>query len=802
MLDIASRSPRGHAIAAACFIVIAVHDAAATAAPQAAEPAKSSKPATAPAAKPAAEAPDASAAQYALPGEDPPARFEPLHPLTVEDRRDVDVLKKYTEGRALEDHRDFAAAIKDYEAALKLDPDSAAILRRLVKLCFALTRERDAVAYGRRVLEVEPNDPETITRLLVHELNSNSTAGAEALLKSVIANPKLKPDTGGFLIAQYELGRLYELRLNSIEKAAAAFDKVMIALDQKAATKLSPRDQRRVLGGDEAAAYLNFGKVFEQAGRFDLAIRAFERGLVYRPDDVRLPLALAKILIDRGNAERALRIVEGYIKRQPQSFEPYDLLAAALKKLGREKEITARLERAAQLDAMNLSLQFALADHYRSIGQNEKAESIVKKLLEAAPTPERYAAFAASLLKRRKTEDLLKVITEASSKRGGLQAVSEHVRAIQNDPTYAAEVIDAGLKMLSSDPPKLDRQAMVILLYLANATNHIDKVAALQRLAIKQNPSPAAYRDLFDTLYRLKDYDQAATTLQQMIERYPEERNAKQLVIMGQVYLFAGKIDAGLLSVRESLRLDPNDLDALYILCVLLERAGKIDEALDVARNNLLKLDPNNTRALQFIGATLAQYGRNDEAITFYKSLLERFARNEEMTKTAHAGLSVVYTNMGLYRKGEAELEAVLAKTPDDAEINNDLGYLYADQGKNLERAEAMIRKAVAAEPDNYAYLDSLGWVLFKRGKLKDAAVPLEQALKLLTRPDATVPEHLGDVYFQLRDAAKAKAAWEKAVENASKAHPPDKRLPEIRKKLESLEKLSANPAGAKGVSP
>ena len=118
----------------------------------------------------------------------------------------------------------------------------------------------------------------------------------------------------------------------------------------------------------------------------------------------------------------------------------------------------------------------------------------------------------------------------------------------------------------------------------------------------------------------------------------------------------------------------------------------------------------------------------------------------------------VIYVNQGDYAKGEAELEALLEQHPDDPGVNNDLGYLYADQGKNLEKAEAMIRKAVQEEPENCAYLDSLGWVLFKRGKVKEALEPLEKAVELqqterrARAPDATILEHLGDVYFQLQE--------------------------------------------------
>ena len=128
-----------------------------------------------------------------------------------------------------------------------------------------------------------------------------------------------------------------------------------------------------------------------------------------------------------------------------------------------------------------------------------------------------------------------------------------------------------------------------------------------------------------------------------------------------------------------------------------------------------LKADPTNPDFNRLLGGTLTQFGKNDEAIALYKGLLERYPTNEEMIRLAHSGLSVIYVNQGDYTKGEAELEILWERSPDEPGINNDLGYLYADQGKKLEQAEAMIRKAVQEDPDNAAYLDSLGWVLFKQ---------------------------------------------------------------------------------------
>ncbi len=220
--------------------------------------------------------------------------------------------------------------------------------------------------------------------------------------------------------------------------------------------------------------------------------------------------------------------------------------------------------------------------------------------------------------------------------------------------------------------------------------------------------------------------------------------------------------------------------------------------------------EPANPLYDLVLGGILTKYSRNEEAIKLFENLLKRYADNDDVVKAARPSLSVIYVNQGDYEKGEAELERLLQRYPDDPGANNDLGYLYAEQGKNLEKAESMIRKALQEDKDNRAYLDSLGWVLFKRGKVKEALEPLKRAVEKTkesseqdgTSPDATILEHLGDVYFQLHEVRQAADAWREAAGWAQEAIPPDRRLPEIRKKLQSLEQLGPIPKPASSTTP
>jgi tetratricopeptide (TPR) repeat protein len=692
------------------------------------------------------------------------------------------------------------------QEALKLDPESVAIPKRLSRLYVGPLRNPElAVQYGKKVLQVEPGDTDTLTHLVDFYIQKNDATGVEAILKEVLANPKLPAKGPGRLIAQNELGRLYALRSDRGNEAADCFAKVIDMLDDKSAAQLSPQEMNRILGNDPSNAYLTFGMVFLSAKRPELAARAFERGLVYNEENTQIPLLLAETLLSLGKGERALTLVDRFIQRQTQVLEAYDLLVKILKTLKREDEITPRLEEAARRDSKNVPLQYVLADRYREIGQIDKAEELYKKLIGSQPTPQTYQALAQSLLKRKKYDDLIKVLGEAYS-RGGLQIIRHQLDLVVSDETHAVALLDSAYRAFSKDFSTLPRETFELLPFLANQgtgdkTKKLEKLLRVQRLLLDHGPTSKEYKEIFDTDQKLGKYADAVEMLQQMIAQYPAEKNLVVLLALAESQHRAGKNDAALASAREALKLAPPDAETQGIFAELLAQIGQVDEAIDLLRK-AAQNEPNNPEPEIRLGGILSRFGRNEEAIKLFNDLLKRHSNNEQIIRLAHQSLSIVYVNQGDYAKGESELEAILERNPDEAGVNNDLGYLYAEQGKNLEKAEAMIRKALHEEPENAAYLDSMGWVLFKRGKLKEALDNLRKAVDRLDRPDPTILEHLGDVYLKLQDIPKAKESWKRAQEAAASVTPPDKRLEEIRKKLDSLDKLTPTPKPASNENP
>jgi Flp pilus assembly protein TadD len=143
-------------------------------------------------------------------------------------------------------------------------------------------------------------------------------------------------------------------------------------------------------------------------------------------------------------------------------------------------------------------------------------------------------------------------------------------------------------------------------------------------------------------------------------------------------------------------------------------------------------------------------------------------------------GLDLAFCREKLGDAGGAEsaARAVLERDGDNPAALNFLGYLFADHNRNLAEAESMIHRAVDMEPDNGAYLDSMGWVYYRLGRLAEARVPLERAAQIT--PDPVVLEHLGDVYKALNLLELAKVQYQRCLSQ-------DSLNPRVRAKLDGI---------------
>ena len=238
----------------------------------------------------------------------------------------------------------------------------------------------------------------------------------------------------------------------------------------------------------------------------------------------------------------------------------------------------------------------------------------------------------------------------------------------------AEQMLDAGIEQLKAKPPTLPSTAFFVLSFIANPdrgadkTGRLERLIKLQRLLLEQNPNPKVYLEIADTLRNLDKNAEAAATIDQMMEKYPTEKSGRHLGVMAELLRRAGKLDAALASARQAAQLDPNDVEVQLMLADLLGDTGKIDEALEIFRK-AIGHEPDNARYRFLMGGMLAKFGRNEDAIKVFQEVLKRFASADEVVKLARSNLSIIYVNQGDYAKGEAELEILFQRTPDDGKI-------------------------------------------------------------------------------------------------------------------------------------
>ncbi len=157
---------------------------------------------------------------------------------------------------------------------------------------------------------------------------------------------------------------------------------------------------------------------------------------------------------------------------------------------------------------------------------------------------------------------------------------------------------------------------------------------------------------------------------------------------------------------------------------------------------------------------------------------------DEYLTVDYYLTLATMYYALNKKEEIEPTLEKAIKLDPENSEVNNFLGYYLAEEKKDLNKAEKLIRLAIAKDPENAAYLDSLAWVLFRKGKNKKAAINILRAIAFQKgKKDGIIFEHAGDIYLSLGDPNKALAYWQEALNHNIES--PEK----IKEKIESLKK-------------
>jgi tetratricopeptide (TPR) repeat protein len=348
------------------------------------------------------------------------------------------------------------------------------------------------------------------------------------------------------------------------------------------------------------------------------------------------------------------------------------------------------------------------------------------------------------------------------------------------------------------------------------------KLAAEAAKMAKEKEQPFNYNGaciLAKASLLTKDYDASLTFYKICKDEAVKLRSGQKLVEVYDgvinLYLDSKKYDDAVKSCQEFLDLKSGGDTVERVKPFIMERMiramarqGKFDEAMKLT-DKLVEADEGGWYFVMLKGEVLREAGKFDEAISAFEDTIERLGNSkleeelrDKYIERCRYVMTSVYTDMGKVDKTIEELRKLLKAHPESSTYNNDLGYVLADNNRDLDDAEKMIREALKLDKaekqklkesgqiegdedeENAAYLDSLGWVLFKKKKFSEAKEYLQKATKSDDGKHVEIFDHLGDVHKALGEKSEATAVWQKALELENVTKRDETRKEAIKKKM------------------
>jgi tetratricopeptide (TPR) repeat protein len=555
------------------------------------------------------------------------------------------------------------------------------------------------------------------------------------------------------------LGRIFLRQLSEAQNAVSSSSPDGNVLDQaiteyEKIVSLEPKDveDRMVLG-----------QLYTVKHEQQKAEEQFKTAQAIEPDSEDVILNLARLYGESGDLEHAAKVIEA-VPESDRTSKMEFALGAAYDQLKRLKDAIAAYQRALDIEPGDARTEGALAQALLNDDQLDAAMKQYRQISDADPDDTGALIHIGEIQRRQgKYEDALATMRKAANK----------------EPDNLEAGYNEGLLL---DVLGRFDEAVTVYNHMVDLTSHAN---GAYRDEEKNN------RDIFlerlGAVYHEENkVDQAIAAYQRMIDMGGDSALRGY---QGEVdtYRDAKQFDKAVEVARKAVETNPKNSDLKLMLAGELADAGKVDDALAMAKG-LLKND--NSDEDRKVWLDLAQV---DTRLHRWKDAEDALNKAASMTTKKEDRVYLLFLHGALaerqkhYEPAEDFFRQALDVDPSNAMVLNYLGYMLADKGNKLPEALKLIRKAVEQEPMNGAYLDSLGWAYFKLGQYELAEENLRQAVER-DQTDPTVHEHLGDLYEKTGRIRLAAAQWQLSLTEFSRSAAADVEPADVAKLQRKLE--------------
>jgi Flp pilus assembly protein TadD len=460
-------------------------------------------------------------------------------------------------------------------------------------------------------------------------------------------------------------------------------------------------------------------------------------------------------------------LLEGIVKRSPTPGL-FDLLGDAYTQLKDPAKAAQAFREAVELEPNEAGHRRGLGQALLAQGKNKEALEQFQKIAQIEPDDAETYLSLAKIYRELHQLDLAEknLLLARQHSPGSPEVIYNEAMLYQSQGRF-----EDAIRVLSDAAASFKSQATL-------------SPSSRRTLAILYQQLGRLYRDV-------ERYPAAINTFQEMLKLGDEEDRRARVEII-DTYQAAKDVPHALETARKALELYPKDHAVRVRYASLLAEKGDTDAAARMMRELLTGTERDVEVQLDI--AQVYQRGRRYSEAEAAARAAEKLAVHPAEKEMVGHMLGAIYERQKMFERAEEQFRRVLEINPRNAEVLNYYGYMLGELGIRLDEANALVKRALVEDAHNGAYLDSMGWVLYKQNRLGEAEEMLRRAITHSSH-DATIHSHLGDVYFKSGRAGLAATEWEKSLAEWRRALPSENeadKVAELEKKLANVKRQLA----------
>ena len=513
-------------------------------------------------------------------------------------------------------------------------------------------------------------------------------------------------------------------------------------------------------GLDRSAAYDYYlqAVLAERAGDYPAAIRLYNKAAQRDETSSQALRHGAELYLRIGEVGKAQDTAEECVAINSESIECLDILAGINTSLGATEKAAGYLERIIKLDPEDTGSVVALAVAHLQSGAPEKAIDILQGKASASPHQNVYQKYflGRAHMAAGNYAKAVEVFAETFRQRPDFTVVFENLCWAYRVTGEWDKAIDLYEKYLAVNATDMKTQAD---LEKTISEKESGKTAEEMREEILMDqPKEIDYRFFLGmTKWQQGEMMRDMGMIQKALAQFQLVRAAdpeSQTVIsyIASIFESLNLLKEAVSAWKQIATTNDSEKKSLNLkIADLYDRMGDYEMSLKHALV-AVKLDQEDPELKFLAGFMYGKLKKYNDAIKLFQAAQDMNPNDPKY----HFHLGVTYEKLKKYDQCIEMMKQVIALKPDHSNALNYLGYIYAEQNINLGEAEKYLLQAIDLEPTNGYFIDSLGWLYYKKKMYKEALAQLLVAVRNIT-PDPTVLEHLGDVYSamgRIEDAA------------------------------------------------